>query len=253
MKIRFPLALRFHLLAALAIAPSLAPAQLPLSGFSKPISAAAGLQSGKGATDPQPNTVVFDCPRGDGRHGAKGILLKADPGNGSTWSFKYIRNHQEEGSVQLIHPVGHGQGIIVIKAREIRVDAPKAWAELGWSGGETKGVNLKSAFKKIFPLKDDQEYNVVCRVSAGGSFDLVFDGELVASGRTGNAKPLSLHIPSDGCKGCGKPPVKFEGPNLPMVWSPGWAGIIVGPVDSTRNEVKDLQFTPAMAEIPGLH
>ncbi len=252
MNICFPRFTSFCLLAA-GFVPCVAVGQAPIMGLGKPIYVAAGLQSNKPATDPQPNTVVFDCPRGDGRHGAKGILLKINPGNGSTWSFKYIRNHEGEGSVQIIHPVGHGQALVIIKAKEIRVDAPKAWAEVGWGGGETKGVNEKSAFKKIFPLKDDQEYDIVSRMTAGGSFDLFINGELVASGHTGNARPLSLKIPPEGCKGCGKPPVKFDGPDLPLVWSPGWAGVIVGPVDGTRNEVQNLQFTPATVDVPLSH
>lgn len=247
---RFPGPIQLCLLA-LALSPCLASAQTSFTGMAKPIDVAAGLQSNKGATEPQPNTVVFDGPRGDGRHGAKGILLKSNPGNGSTWSFKYIRNHEGEGSVQIIHPVGRGQALIIIKAKEIRVDAPKIWAETGWGGGETKGVNEKNAFKKVFPLKDDQEYNIVSRVTAGGSFDLFIDGELIASGHTGSGKPLNLKIPAEGCRGCGKPPVQFGPKDLPLVWSPGWAGVITGPVDGTRNEVKNLQFTPATIDMPG--
>jgi hypothetical protein len=238
-------------LLAVAFVPGLTLAQAPVSALAKPIDVAAGLKSSAGATGPQPNTVVFDGPVGDGRHGAKGILLKSNLGNGSTWSFKYIRNHQAEGTVQIIHPVGHGQGIVIIRAKEIRVASPKEWAEVGWGGGETKGVKEKGAFKKVFPLKDDQEYSVVSCMSPGGSFDLYIDGELVASGHTGSARPLSLKIPAEGCPGCGKPPVKFSGADLPLVWSPGWSGVIVGPVDRTRNEVKDLQFTPVVVEMPG--
>ena len=250
MDIRFPRVVRFGLLAA-ALVPCLASAQSPLTGMAKPIDVAAGLQVGKGATDPQPNTAVFDCPRGDGRSGAKGILLKANLGNGSTWSFKYLRNHENEGQIQLIHPVGRGQALIIIRPKEIRVDSPKLWAETGWGAGETKGVNEKAAFKKVFPLKDDKEYNIVSRMSPGGSFDLFIDGELVASGHTGAGKPLNLNIPADGCSGCGKPPIKFGGADLPLVWSAGWAGVIVGPTDHTKNEVKDLKFTPVQIDMPG--
>jgi hypothetical protein len=249
MDIRFPQVIRAGLMVA-ALVPCFASAQTPFTGMAKPIDVAAGLQVGKGATDPQPNTVVFDCPRGDGRSGAKGILLKSNLGNGSTWSFKYIRNHENEGSVQIIHPVGRGQALITIRPKEILVDAPKLWAEAGWGGGEAKGVNEKAAFKRVFPLKDDQEYSIVSRVSTGGSFDLFVDGELVASGHTGAGKPLNLNIPPNGCRGCGKPPVKFGGADLPLVWSAGWAGVIVGPTDHTKNETKGLQFTPSMIDMP---
>jgi len=244
MNIRFPRSIRSCLLAS-AFVVCAASAQAQLGGVQKPIEVAAGLQSKKGVTDPQPNTVAFDCPDGDGRRGAKGILLKASPGNGSTWHFKFIRNHEGEGSVQLIHPAGRGHFLVTIRAKEIRVATPKVWAEAGWGGGETKPVNEKPAFKKIFPLKDDQEYDVVTRVTPGGAFSVFFDGEMVVSGHLSGASPLTLTNPA-----AGKLPSGFRGPDLPMVWSPGWAGLIVGPVDGSRNEVKNIQFTPAIIDVP---
>ncbi len=209
------------------------------------IDVAASLQARGGVKDPGPKTIVFDGPLGNGRHGAKGILLQAEPGVGSTWSFKYQRSGSDYG-VQIIHPVGHGHAIVHLDAHGIGISTPKTWAQVGYTAGDTKhNLHESKAFAEIFPLKDGEEYQVVSRMSAGGAFEMLIDGNSVATGRANNPDPLSLEIP-EGVRfpSGGRGNLEFKGPDLPLIWSPGWAGIILGPLGSGENIARELRYTP---------
>ena len=231
-------------LAPLTLTPSLS----ALSAKVAPVAVAASLQAKGSATTPAANTVVFSGPTGNGRSGAKGILLKSEPGSGSTWTFKYQRGGTAYG-VEIIHPLGRGHAIVHLGKGGIGLSTPKAWTEVGYGGGDSKRVNQNKTFDEIFPLKDGQEYEVVSRMSAGGAFELLIDGKSVATGRASGADPLSLEIPEGKTfplSGRGK--LEFKGDDLPLKWSPGWAGILLGPLDDGQHSARELRYTPNAAE-----
>ena len=224
-----------------------------------PISVASSLAAKKGAAQAGADTVEFNGPDGDGRRGARGILLKgaaeATAKAGSTWTFIY----QRAGSasvLQIVHPLGRGQAIVHVTAEGIGIAAPGAWRELGYGEGDVKEdgkrVRQTPAFKKIFPLKDGVEYQVVSRMNGAGAYEFFVNSQLVATGHaTINAKPLDLEIPAGSAvPNGGRGKLEFKGADgaaLPMKWSAGWSGILVGPLDAGEHVCRDLKFYAGLA------
>ncbi len=119
-----------------------------ISTPSQPIIVAAELRAKGTATEPGPNTIVFDAPKGDGRRAPKGILLKNDAGvgkSGSTWIFRWTREKSAQ-CVQIIHPIGRGQAIVHIDSRWVALTAPATWQEVGWRGGNKKAIKETNGF-----------------------------------------------------------------------------------------------------------
>ena len=206
----------------------------------------------KGATEVAPGVIVFDAPNGDGRSGAKGLLLKNDPTilrGGSTWTFRYTRDRTAQ-ILEIIHPSGRGQAIVHVTAKAVGLSTPKAWMDVAYGGGDSQHVRKTKAFDEIFPLKDAQEYEVVSRLSTGGAFELFVDKTLVATGHVTGATPLSLFIPvGKSVRTTGRGQAEFKGPYLPMEWTAGWAGLIVGPIDGGENRCREIRFYPGVAEL----
>jgi hypothetical protein len=227
-----------------------------------PISVAASLAAKGAVTQPGAETVVFDGPGGDGRRGAKGILLKgaaeATARAGSSWSFVYKRAGSAS-VLQIIHPIGRGQAVVHVKADGIGISTPEQWWLLGYGDGdpkEDKPVRQTQAFKKVFPLKDGTEYAIVSRLSASGAYELFVNGQQVATGRaTITAKPLDLEIPNGAAvPSGGRDKLEFKGADgavLPMKWSPGWSGVLVGPLDGGEHVCRDLKFYAGLASGEG--
>ena len=111
-------------------------------------------------------------------------------------------------------------------------------------------MRKKKAFDEVFPLKDDQEYTILSRMSENGSCEVVIDGQLVATARAKSAKPLSLEIPEGrkfpGASGWDK--LAFKGEGLPMEWAPGSAGILLGPLDGGVHLCREVIFCRGFAE-----
>ena len=83
-----------------------------------------------------------------------------------------------------------------LDAHGIGISTPKTWAQIGYTAGDTKhNLHESKAFAEIFPFKDGEEHQVVSRMSAGGAFEMLIDGNSVATGRANNPDPLSLEIP----------------------------------------------------------
>jgi hypothetical protein len=234
--------------------PPVAPSStLPMAA--QPIAVAGSLVAKGAATEVAPGAIVFDAPRGDGRGGAKGLLWKSDPASlrgGSTWAFRYTRGGSAQ-TLQIIHPSGRGQAIVHLGTGSIGLSTPKAWQEVGYGAGEKQRVKETKAFDEIFPLKDGQEYAVVSRLSTGGAFELFINDKLVATGHVAGADPLSLKIPEGkSAPNTGRGPQEFKGADLPPVWSAGWGGLIVGPIDSGENRCTEIRFYPGLADLgPG--
>lgn len=225
------------------------------------VKVAAELKAKGEALDPAKDALVFQGPDGDGRSGAKGILLmdavvaKAAVEKGSTWMFRYRRSKSAR-TLQIFHPVGRGHVIAHVTADELGLSAPKeGWKEVGYSGGDKERIRTTPAYDKIFPLADDTDYVVVSRLSVGGSYELFINGKLVATGRGSNPPQMDLNIPADVIvPSGGRNHSEFKSAGLagiPLKWSPGWSAVLVGPIDSGENTCRDLLFYPAVVDVGG--
>ena len=123
---------------------------------------------------------------------------------------------------------------------------------VGWGSGDAKQLRTNKSFDALFPLKDGQEYDVLSRMSPGGTYEFFLNGKLVATGHATSPDPLSLEIPAGKAfPSGGRGTLEFKGPELPLKWSPGWAGLILGPADRSQHAARDLRFTPGVVDPPG--
>jgi hypothetical protein len=218
-------------------------APAPGSFSASPIPVASEIKGKGSVKNPAAGVVAFDGPNGDGRRGTKGLVLMNDAGvgrNGSEWSFNYTRGGTAWG-LQIIHPYGRGQVIVHINKNDIGVSTPEKWSEVGFGHGDKKRVKMARISNSIFPLVDDTEYAVISRVSRSGAIEITINGQVMATARASGVSPLSLEDKP------GSDPEKpsFKGDNLPLKWLPGYAGIIVGPLDGGINVCRDVRFTPS--------
>ena len=214
---------------------------------------AQSVRAKKGTEEPAENVTPFDAPMGDGRSGAKGILVKSAGGGaqGSTWMFNYMRGGSARG-LQVIHPRGKGHAIVHIGPAGIGISTPGEWRTVGYGGGDTDAVRAKDAFEDFFPLEDNREYAIVSRMDQNGSCEVFIDGELVATVRAKSAKPLDLKIP-EGSRipgGSGWAEHVFKGDGLPLEWQENWAGIVVGPLDGGNHVCSAVRYSAGMAGPP---
>jgi hypothetical protein len=196
--------------------------------------------------DIAPGVIFFEAPKGDGRRSPKGVLLKNSAGtakSGSTWTFKWTRSLSGQ-HVQIIHPAGKGHLIVQIGPNGVEIKSPSVWQDAGWRGGDKKNLRLSSDFDKIFPIKDDIEYDVLSRVSGSGSLELFLNGTQVCSGRVGREEPLMIQKE-------GEPGNVFISEELPTQWEPDWAAVIIGPVDSGVSMARELRFHAGLLPVPG--
>ncbi len=238
--------------AASVTAKATAPAKTAMapmvaSGTPAPVmDVAEELRVKSGLKGPGTGVIGFNAPGGDGRKGAKGLLIKNDPQtgkNGTTWSFAYTRGGTAYG-LQIIHPHGRGQILVSLNKGNVAVSVPDEWSEIGWGGGHSKPpMRMTKDSEAIFPLADDTEYQVESKVTSTGGVEVSVNGKLVATGHATGASPLSLEIP-DGKQvplgGRGKP--EFTGDGLPLKWETGFAGLIVGPMDGGQNVCRQVKF-----------
>jgi hypothetical protein len=237
------------------IAPLVPPPILPQKVLSPGtvVEVAAEVKAKGAVKAPGENVVIFDGPPGDGRRGAKGVLLKNDPltgQKGSTWTFRYVRDGSAT-NLEIIHPHGRGQAIFHLQKTGVGTSTPASWTEVGYGGGDSKRVKQARAFAEIFPLKDGDEYEVISKLSPTGGWELAINGKVVATARVSGAAPLSLEI-SPGTKytGSGRGVGQFKGDELPLRWAAGYAGLLLGPLDSGTNACRDVRFQASAPE-PG--
>ncbi len=206
----------------------------------RPRTEVAGLASG---------AIAFEGPGGSGRRYTRGVLLKNDPltgGNGSTWSFSYTRRGGPP-EIQIIHPYGGGQIISHLRKTEVGISTPRAWIEIGYGGDAALRARKGKGFDEIFPLNDDEVYQVVSKLDGKGNYELAINGKVVATGTVKKASPLSLEI-KDGAK---RPPTvqqfgapAFKGDGLPMQWAAGYAAVLLAPTEAPaeQNVCRDVRF-----------
>jgi hypothetical protein len=216
----------------------------------RPVSVAARLEGKRGATGASPLAIAFDAPRGDGRGGAKGLLVRAGPewaDLGSRWSLTYARGGSAFG-LQLIHPFKDGQVIIHLKAEGVGISTPRAWAQAGYGGGDRAALRPAEAFKKLFPLADDKPYRIVSTLLPDGAYEMKVEDELVVSGQVRQAQRLSFELKEGqqfpGAAGWGK--LEFKGDGFLPDWRRGFAGLIVEPLDNGQNTISALRFAPSI-------
>lgn len=216
----------------------------------KPVPVATTLEGKRGAAGANPLAIVFDAPRGDGRGGAKGVLVCGGPEwakLGSRWSFTYARGGSAFG-LQIIHPFQNGQVIVHLKREGVGISGPRAWTEAGYGGGDRAALRPTEAFKKLFPLAEDKPYRVVSTLLPDGAYEMKVEDEAVVSGQVRAAQPLSFEIKEGqqfpGASGWGK--LEFQGAGFITEWRRGFCGVVVEPLDDGQNTVSGLRFTPSI-------
>ena len=210
------------------------------------VEVAEEIKAKSGTKTPGAGVITFDAPPGEGRRGAKGLLLKNDPQtgkNGTTWSFQYTRDGTAYG-MQIIHPHGRGQVVVHLGANKIGVSLPQDWTEVGWGAGSNKPpVKMTRESQDIFPLKGGEPYQVVSKLTSTGGLEVSIDGKIVATARITGASPLSLAIPPDKqFPNSGRSPLEFKGTDLPLQWAAGYAGILLGPLDGGVHVCRQVRF-----------
>ena len=222
----------------------------PTTVSSAPIAVASEIKAKGDVKTPGPNVLPFSAPKGNGRSGAIGLLVKNPPAasrTGSEWAFNYKRAGTAY-PLQIIHPHGRGQFIVHINKDNVGASTPGHWYEVGFLGGDTKRIKMSRVSSSIFPLVDDTEYAVVSRVTSTGAFELTINGQVVATGRATGAEPLSLEImEGKSFSGSGRGALEFKGAGLPLKWEAGYAGLIVGPLDGGTHVCRDVRYTPSAA------
>ena len=204
---------------------------------------------------PAANVIPFDGPIGDGRIGAKGILVKSEDAagdvQGSTWTFNYTRGGHARG-LQIFHPRGKGQTIVHLNRDGVGITQHGQWRKSGYSGGNAEGIRREKAFAEVFPLQDNRGYRIASRMDRTGNYALSIDGQVVATCTVGEASPLSL-LPPEGGRFSREPAwVKtpgFRGENLPLEWQANWAGLLLGPLDRGVHFCEDVRYCEGVAEI----
>lgn len=225
------------------------PASTLTAGASEVIEVAAEIKGKGTATKLATGAVVFDGPTGNGRRGAKGVLLVNDPltgKNGSTWSLTYTRGGSDRG-LFIIHPHGSGQMISHVHKDEVGISTPSSWTEVGYGTGDPKRILKAPGFNEVFPLKDGEAYQVVSRLDGQGGYDLTINGKVIAAARVAATSPLSLEMnPAMKFPGSSPGSTGFSGNDLPMRWAAGYAAVLLGPLDTGQNVCREVRFLPAV-------
>lgn len=230
-------------------------AEEPAAPFAgrKPVTVAGVLRAKGGASQLHRLARVFDGPRGNGRSGAKGVVVCSGmlwEKLGTRWAFRYRRSASAYG-IQVIHPYKKGQVVVRITRGGVAVATPRAWTEIGYHHGDSKRLAFTEHFKEVFPLKEDRFADFVSTLRPDGSYELEANGEVVARGRFTAAHPLSFELKEGqtfpGASGWGK--LEFKGHEFPEQWEPGYGGILLEPLDNGSNGVTLLRFLPSLARL----
>jgi len=219
----------------------------------KTVRIASRLQAKRGAVGRHDLAVVFDAPKGDGRRGAKGVVVNSGmlwEKLGTRWALRYARGGSAYG-LQVIHPFKEGQVIIRITKSNVAAATPRAWTQVGYHGGYFRRLTSTDAFKDEFPLEEDKFAAIVSTLRPDGSYELAVNGHVVAQGKFSAAKPLSFEIKKGarfpGASGWAK--LEFKGNDFPEQWGAGYAGILVEPLDNGQNTVTNLRFAPGLIRL----
>jgi hypothetical protein len=227
------------------------PAPALTAGSSRVIEVAAEIKAKSETKDVAEGAITFDGPPGDGRRGAKGVLLINDPltgKNGSTWSCNYSRQGTGRG-LFIIHPHGRGQMISHILNGGVGISTPDAWTEVGYGGGDIKRVKKARGFDDVFPLKDGEVYQVVSKLDGEGGYELTINGKIMATARVAATSPLSLEMKPDmKFPGSGRGTMEFKGYDLPLRWAAGYAAVLLGPLENGENVCREVRFSPAVVK-----
>ncbi len=198
------------------------------------------------------NTIPFTGPKGDGRGNSRGVLAPAPSGwqrNGTQWQFSYTGFGNAYG-FQIVHPWRAGQVLIMVRG-PLRIIPGGAWAAVGWRA-KGPGVVFQTTqyFGNALPVLDTTEHHIISQLDAQGYYRLWFDNHLVAMAVISDAQPLIFEIPPtmnppDSPKGTST----FTGDKVPKMMSPGWAGLILAPVDG-KASMRGLELSATLNPPP---
>lgn len=236
--------------AAEAAAPAAQEAKAVVAG---PVPIARRLEGKRGVFGKTPLAIAFDGPMGNGRRGAKGVVVRSGPEwfqRGTRWTFRYARSLSAYG-LQLIHPFKDGQVIVHITKSGVGMSSPRAWTEVGYHGGDRRALKQTEDHRDIFPMKDGEEYRFASTLAADGSYQLSVNDKVVVTAKVTKAQAISFEIEPGtrfpGASGWAK--LKFKGEGFPMAWKLGYAGVLVEPLDNGKNIVSDLRFSPSIIKL----
>lgn len=180
---------------------------------------------------------------GDGRIGAKGILMSAPAGwqqTGTTWTFDYQRLGMPYG-LQIIHPFGQGH-MLVSLWREAAIVSGGAWDAFGWHDPPTS-VPLDKApeLAAMLPIETngDASVRIVSQLDGTGQYRLSLDGRTVLQARIEQATPLTFgsrefpHTEHDD---------RLLGPRGERRLAVGEAGLLLGPVKNEMNRAMQVRL-----------
>lgn len=200
----------------------------------------------RAVNDLHPGGSAFDAPRGDGRSGALGFVLDADPiwrEQGTTWEFDYFVGDFAHG-FQVVHPWQEGQIVVdLMRPGRTRVFLGGSWYVFGWQqkGPKPELVDDTGSLAWLQLQPSQKIVRVKSHLAASGRYELRFDGELVSSGQIEEAEPLSFVMPPGQIR-----PSMFVGHerNMDRVLVPGEAAALIKPIDGGRNMMLDINFSP---------
>ena len=133
----------------------------------------------------------------------------------------------------------------------VGASTPRAWTQVGYGGGDPRRLTFTDAFKEQFPLKADEPASFTSTLRPDGTYELAVNDQVVARGKFKAASPLSFVIKKGATfpAASGWAKLEFKGHQFPEQWEPGYAGILIEPLDNGQNTVTALRFAPALARL----
>lgn len=176
--------------------------------------------------------TVFPGAPGNGRRGAWCLNVPLLPGefaNGTEWQFTFRTGGTARG-LHVIHPWRNGQ-LVVFLYRDRLAVSPVGDKRDNYLLQSTHAVSKPSAWNDTFPLNEGAPYSVKSRLTADGSYTLEMNGKVVATSTIDTVTPFKLNE-------------KFSDAKAIHEWSPGMAGLMVGPRDARGvNSVSDVKLS----------
>jgi len=109
-------------------------------------------------------------------------------------------------------------------------------------------TEVKSTAPQKSLLKEDEPQQFTSILLPDGAYQLKADDRVLASMKLQSAHAISFQLKPGarfpGASGWAK--LEFRGDPFPEQWQPGYAGILVEPLDDGQNTVRDLRYGPGI-------